>query len=96
MFMQEQIKDIIITHLAGTTGYPEVPAGELESGKVIDPWNPKRTHNVRWVSPARLGVPLSCPAAGRTRGEETAARLYELPTTPSHPKSLALSLNQTA
>jgi hypothetical protein len=29
--MQEQIKDIIITHLAGTTGYPEVPAGELES-----------------------------------------------------------------
>ena len=25
-----------------TTGYPEVPAGELESGKVIDPWNPKQ------------------------------------------------------
>jgi hypothetical protein len=24
------------------TGYPEVPAGELESGKVIDPWNPNR------------------------------------------------------
>jgi hypothetical protein len=21
---------------------PEVPAGELESGKVIDPWNPKQ------------------------------------------------------
>jgi hypothetical protein len=22
--------------------YPEVPAGELESGKVIDPWNPEQ------------------------------------------------------
>ena len=25
-----------------TTGYPEVPAGKLESGKVIDPWKPKQ------------------------------------------------------
>jgi hypothetical protein len=25
-----------------TTGYPEVPAGEQESGKVINHWNPKQ------------------------------------------------------
>jgi hypothetical protein len=25
-----------------TTGYLEVPAGELESGKVIDPWKSKQ------------------------------------------------------
>ena len=64
----------ITLRLSAYHRFPEVPAGALESGKVIDPWNPKQGHNVRWVSPARSCVPLSCPATGRPSG------------TPPHPR----------